>query len=415
MTSLLAPITTFLAAILAGRNPPAAPAPQQPPTTFLAPDAIGTALDTGALERAAAYSEQHSGRALLVLKEGEIVFERYANGWSAGRPHPLASGTKSFVGLVAAAAIADGLITLDEVVSDSLVEWKEDPRKSRITVRQLLDLSSGLAPNSDRLGPAGAGIRDLGRVNGLAGRLRGGALEAKPANRFAAVVEVEAVDEPGRTFRYGPTHFYAFGAFLQRKLEQSDRPERTYWDYFMARVLAPAGVDIGVERFAPDAAHQPNLPGGGHLTAREWARFGEFVRTGGRSTRPDAPGIPREHIDACFEPSKANPNYGLTWWLLNGRDGASVEIADGGGFGLGRRIGRQAARQAAQTKAITRADGTELRAAMAAGAGKQRLYILPDDGLVIVRFAEMGLPGRGFDDTIFIRTLLGLPAEQRHE
>ena len=55
-----------------------------------------------------------------------------------------------------------------------------------------------------------------------------------------------------------------------------------------ARVLAPAGVDIGVERFAPDSANQPNLPGGAHLTAREWARFGEFVRTGGGSTRDGA-------------------------------------------------------------------------------------------------------------------------------
>lgn len=410
MTSLLALITTFLAAILAGRNPPAAPAAPHTPKTFLAPDATGAALDAEALERAAAYSERHSGRALLVLKEGEVVFERYANGWSAGRPHPLASGTKSFMGLVAAAAIADGLITLDEVVSDTLVEWKEDPRRSRITVRQLLDLSSGLAPNSDRLGRQGAGIRDLGRVNDLAGRLRGGAREAKPADRFAAVVEVEAIDEPGRAFRYGPTHFYAFGAFLQRKLERSDRSERTYWDYFAARVLAPAGVDIGVERFAPDSADQPNLPGGAHLTAREWARFGEFVRTGGRSTRDNTAGIPRELIDACFEPSKANANYGLTWWLLNGRDGASVELADGGG--IGGRIGRQAARQAAQIQAITRPDGSELRVAMAAGAGKQRLYILPEEGLVIVRLAEMGRAGQDFDDTVFIRTLLGLPAER---
>lgn len=410
MTSLLALITTLLAAILAARTPPSAQPSAQPGTPFLAPDATGASLDVEALGRAAAYSERHSGRALLVLKEGEVHFERYADGWSAGRPHPLASGTKSFMGILAAAAIADGLVTLDEVVSDTLVEWKEDPRRSRITVRQLLDLSSGLAPNSDRLGRQGAGIRDLGRVNDLAGRLRGGAREAKPADRFAAVVEVEAIDEPGRAFRYGPTHFYAFGAFLQRKLEQSDRSERTYWDYFAARVLAPAGIDIGVERFAPDSANQPNLPGGAHLTAREWARFGEFVRRGGSSTRPDAPGIPRELIDACFEPSKANANYGLTWWLLNGRDGASVELADGGG--IGGRIGRQAARQAAQIQAITRPDGSELRVAMAAGAGKQRLYILPEEGLVIVRFAEMGRAGRDFDDTVFIRTLLGMPAER---
>jgi hypothetical protein len=40
---------------------------------------------------------------------------------------------------------------------------------------------------------------------------------------------------------------------------------------------------------------------------------------------------------------------------------------------------------------------------MAAGAGKQRLYILPSHGLVVVHFAAAG---RKFDDAEFLRTLL---------
>jgi hypothetical protein len=45
---------------------------------------------------------------------------------------------------------------------------------------------------------------------------------------------------------------------------------------------------------------------------------------------------------------------------------------------------------------------------MAAGAGKQRLYILPEHGLVIVRFAEMGQSGTGFNDTQFLKLGLGM-------
>lgn len=395
-------------------DPPSTPTQAQESgrADFLFADAPATALDREALERAATYSERCSGRALLVLLDGEVVFERYANGWSAGRPHPLASGTKSFAGVLAAAAVADGLIALDEVVSDTLTEWKDDPRKRAITVRQLLDLSSGLAPDSDGLGRPGVGIRDLGPLNDLAGRLRGGARETKPDDRFSAALSVPAIAEPGRVFRYGPTHFYAFGAFLQRKLEQSNRSERTYWQYLDSRVLRPAGLDIGVERFAPDAANQPNLPGGAHLTAGEWARFGEFVRRGGtaRSVRSDGvvvceSVIPAECLERCFEPSGANPNYGLTWWLLNGAKGLGSGVADAPAR---RGLGSRAAREADRIGVVKRPDGSPVRIAMAAGAGKQRLYLLPEERLVVVRFARMDGLGQQFDDAIFLGTLLGL-------
>jgi hypothetical protein len=45
---------------------------------------------------------------------------------------------------------------------------------------------------------------------------------------------------------------------------------------------------------------------------------------------------------------------------------------------------------------------------MAAGAGKQRLYLLPEQGLVVVRLAEMGTEGASFNDTRFLKLLLGI-------
>ncbi|MEY4104140.1 MAG: hypothetical protein RL461_1342, partial [Planctomycetota bacterium] len=252
-----------------------------PPPRFLNPDPAPTPAPTQAdIERAIAYSEAHAGRAVLVMKDGIVIAERYANGWSAERPHPLASGTKSFAGVTAAAAVTDGLVSLDELVCDTITEWKTDPRASRITVRELLNLTSGLEPHSDLLGRQGYGIKDLGGANDLAGRLRGGASERAPEDWYDAVVKVPVTAQPGRTFRYGPTHFYAWGEFLTRKLEASDRPERDYWSYMHARVLAPAGLTFPKERFALDQKGQPNLPGGAHLTAREWAQWGEFVRRG---------------------------------------------------------------------------------------------------------------------------------------
>jgi CubicO group peptidase (beta-lactamase class C family) len=412
-----------------GGSAPASPPPGTKPTDpapgaprdrprFLNPEPAPTpAPAADAIARAIAYSERFEGRAVLVMKDGVVLAEQYANGWSADRPHALASGTKSFSGITAAAAVTDGLITLDELVSDTITEWKTDPRASRITVRELLNLTSGLEPNSELLGRQGYGIKDLGGANDLAARLKGGAREKAPENWYAAVVKVPVTAEPGRTFRYGPTHFYAWGEFLTRKLAASSRPERTYWDYLHARVLKPAGLEFPKTRFALDQQGNPNLPGGAHLTAREWAQWGEFVRRGcAVQSEADAawtPVIDREALEQCFIGSRANPQYGLTWWLLTGADGSVANVGGSEGGRLRKRLGRGerpglADVAAGQTAMIRDVNGTPVKAVMAAGAGKQRLYLLPEHGLVIVRFAEMGQAGANFNDTQFLKLVLGM-------
>ena len=92
------------------------------------------------------YNRSVGGQTLVVMHQGKVILEDYTNGGKKERFMMLASGSKSFNGIVALAAIEDGIITLDEKVSDSLTEWKEDPLKSLITYRHLLTLTSGLDP-----------------------------------------------------------------------------------------------------------------------------------------------------------------------------------------------------------------------------------------------------------------------------
>jgi CubicO group peptidase (beta-lactamase class C family) len=63
--------------------------------------------------------------------------------------------------------------------------------------------------------------------------------------------------------------------------------------------------------------------------------------------------------------------------------------------------------EAAQLGTVHTKDGAPLQIVMAAGAGKQRLYIVPELGLVVVRFAELGPKGARFNDLAFLRALLG--------
>jgi len=79
-------------------------------------------------------------------------------------------------GVMAVCAVQNGLLKLDERAADTLTELKTDPRKSKVTIRQLLSLSSGID---------------------------GGANGSPPTYRRTVAV-AEAIGEPGKQFSYGP-------------------------------------------------------------------------------------------------------------------------------------------------------------------------------------------------------------------
>src|SRR5262245_36490636 len=101
-------------------------------------------ISTSDCARAAKYSKSKRGVSMLAMQNGRTIFEHYANGGSASGRWPIFSGTKSFWGVAALAAVHDGLFRLDDVVSDTITEWKNDPRKSRITIRQVLSQTDGI-------------------------------------------------------------------------------------------------------------------------------------------------------------------------------------------------------------------------------------------------------------------------------
>jgi CubicO group peptidase (beta-lactamase class C family) len=82
---------------------------------------------------------------LLVVRNDKIVCEWYAPGQSAQSKHGTASMAKAVVGGVPlAVAMSDGRIALDDPAAKFVPQWKNDPQKSRITVRQLGSHTSGI-------------------------------------------------------------------------------------------------------------------------------------------------------------------------------------------------------------------------------------------------------------------------------
>jgi len=307
------------------------------------------------LDAARRYSESCSGQAMVVLLDGKIVFESYANGGGRDRVQALASGTKSFVGVVALAAVQDGLIRLDDLACESLTEWKTDPLKSQITYRHLLTMTSGLTATE-----RGSPIRLPG---------------------WKEIVAKPMTGHPGGQFQYGPYHLCAFAEALQRRLK-----DETFEKYLERRVLQPLGIQL--QWWIRCADGNPQVGGGGAMTARDWAVFGELIRQGGTWNTKQV--IRKELLAECWQGTKPNPAYGLTWWLKK-------PVPDS--------ILRQIPILEHEMGEIVRSDWLPEDLSMAAGAGKQRLYVIPSLKLVIVRQGAF-LGSRSFSDAKFLELLL---------
>ncbi|HEY3948536.1 serine hydrolase domain-containing protein [Phenylobacterium sp.] len=278
------------------------------------------------------YSAARRGAAVLVLKDGKPICEGYAGEGAPDHAMETASGTKSFVGAMLAAAVQDRLLALDEPVADTVTEWKADPRKAKVTIRQLLSLSSGMPS------------------------------EVGHPPTYADAVKMPLTAEPGTKFLYGPAPYMAFGEVMRRKLTAAGQPGDPYL-YLKRRVLDPIELHPGQWRRTPNG--DALLPQGAVLSVREWVKYGEFIRAGGKAGG-------RQIVDAAtlkaeFQPSPANPAYGITWWLPANNPGGVRA--------------REDYSRVPKDMVIAR------------GAGDQRLIVVSSKGITAARLATP--PGQG--------------------
>lgn len=316
-------------------------------------------ISTRNCELAAKYSAQYKGVSMLVMVDGKLIFEDYPNGSAPDKAYELASGTKSFAGVAALAAQDDHILSLDEKVSDTITEWKGDPQRDAITIRQLLSLTSGMKASVIR------------------------------CPTYKESIHSPIISATGKSFQYGAEPFQVFGELMRRKLKNS---RENMVDYLKRRVLDPIGVEIDKWRTGSDG--MPLIPQGAMVTARNWAKFGEFVRLHGNYGGKQI--LSPQSIDQLFQPTAYNPMYGMTWWLIRPID---------------RKL-RSTIRVLTMATDLNFGDpGVPADLVMAAGAGKQRLFISPGLKLIVVRQATGILQAMfnqdqtGYSDETFIRLL----------
>lgn len=308
-----------------------------------------------AYEKAKEYHDQAKGLGVIVIKDGNILFEDYNPPAKGESLTTSASMMKSVLGLLTGIAVEKGAIkSVDDPVSKYLEEWKGDPRGD-ITIRQLLTMSSG-----------------LGKSNFMKLLLS--------ADINAVAFQTPLAAEPGSKFAYNNAVSQILGIIVDRQIRK--KGYRDFRDFMQRELWCPLGngeAELWIDR----EGGSPRFYAGLHASLRDWARVGELIRNKGRVA--DRQIVSEKWVADMTTPSAANPQYGYQLWL-------------GGSWTEKRRY--------ADDNPVTvphSAPYTSKDVAFFDGFGGQRVYVVPSKGLTIAR---TGLVNMGYDDAVIVNAVL---------
>jgi len=254
----------------------------------------------------------HRTQAFLLIIDDHIVCEWYAPDFSANKLHYTASMAKAVVGGVAAAvAISDGRMSLDDTAAKYIPQWRDDPVKSQITLRQLGSHTSGLDDADD----PNLNHKELtGWKGDFWKRL------PPPRDPFTLSRDVVPVVFPPGTKRlYSNPGIAILGYATTVALK--DAPEKDLRTLLRVRVMRPIGVsddewDVGYgQTFTVDGWPLVASWGGGGYTARASARVARLMLHEGNWQGRQL--IAASAVRAVTEDSGTPGMGAIGWWSNN--------------------------------------------------------------------------------------------------
>ncbi|MCC5880727.1 MAG: serine hydrolase [Idiomarina sp.] len=304
-----------------------------------------------------AFSNAYGGgartTAVLIATPDEVISEHYMDGFTPTTAQRTWSVAKSIGTSVIGAAVKQGMLSVDEPAA--LQDWSHpaDPRQ-RITIEQLLHMSSGLDSNragnrTDRVYIGGGTVKD---------EAIGNALEVEPGSRFKyanndTMLALRAVRE-----RFASVEDYLAFPFtaLLHKIGMQHTYLESDWqgDYILSSQVWTTSRDLarlGILHL------QQGRWDDEQLLPEDWLAY---IST----PAPAQPPMPDEN-------EAGTPGYGAQWWLFN-----------------------------------ERVEGIPDDTIAARGNRGQFLVIVPDKNLVIVRRGYDIAGEQGFDEMQFTRDVL---------
>ena len=293
------------------------------------------------------YAEENGSMSLLVWHKGALQMEWYGEGFDQTSYMESASMHKSVMALLYGIAIEQGYIpSVDEPASTYLTEWQDDER-SKITIRNMLQMAHGLSRASGGFSPLGDNMKlSLGTDWG------GIALKSL------------AEDPPNTVFAYSNLNSQLLGLILQRATGMP------YAEFLQTNLWSKVGESsawVWLDRPGGLAKTSGSL----FTPARNWLRLGLLHLNKGKVGGEQV--VPEAWIEEVITPSPNNPNYGLQTWL-----GTEYRPKVDYGKGVGAHVPHS---EPFEARDVVYFDG----------ANGQRVYIIASEALVIVRTGQGGL------------------------
>jgi CubicO group peptidase (beta-lactamase class C family) len=247
-----------------------------PPTEVkpaLLPEIAGPAIVTppspqltAALDRAFAEPDKsapRNTRAVVVMKDGRVIAERYTDGIGIDTPLLGFSATKSVMSALAGIMVRKGALKLNEPVPIAAWQGADDPRRA-ITLDHLLRHTAGLALGSSLSASLASALEPVNRMKFMESDIAG----------YAESMPLQTA--PGTAWNYHDGNTVILAHLIRQSAGGS---ASDMMRFARQELFGPLGMrNVAIEF---DAAG--NAEGSSQMlaTARDWARFGQLYLNDG--------------------------------------------------------------------------------------------------------------------------------------
>ena len=237
--------------------------------------------------------------ALIVVRDNELLHERYASDFAADQPHSIMSITKTFTHLMIGACIDQGLIDVEKTVADYLPEIGSGYAGARI--QDVLDMNILNEYSEDY---ADSSTMALAHNAAMGWRLPSPG-EADICNRdFLCTIEGGDLANSSGLVNYKSANTDVLAWIVERVSKKSLQA-------MLLEIVEAAGLEHTFY-MSTDRAGVPNTNGGACMTARDLARYGLIFARKGRGIANETVGSYQlmEATRQCAGPHFAKPdNY----------------------------------------------------------------------------------------------------------
>ncbi len=230
-------------------------------------------------------------RAILVIYDGQIIAEKYSEGFDKNTRQLGWSMAKSVTNSLIGILVRDGKLSLND--APPFEEWKNDNR-SALTIHNLMQMSSGLNWEENYSKPSDA-------TNML--------FKTKDAGLFAS--HAKLTHEPGKVFQYSSGTSNMLAWIVRNAVGDSG-----YYSFASERLFKKTGMHSMI--LEPDAGGTYVGSSYAFATPRDWARFGLlFLNDGMFNAERILPEGWSEYSSTPCEGADMG-QYGAQFWLNAG-------------------------------------------------------------------------------------------------